>query len=130
MVIKHPLSNYILNGREQTWIKLKPEYVDELAEVNFEVSDLVSSELIGCLQTIEAAVLGKRNLRYSEQKTSLIIPGAQVDIGAVVIVADTMLAFCSACAEVERIGRLRCFLFLAGSPCESMLLWARIIRIS
>ncbi|GAA6002791.1 hypothetical protein JCM10207_007683 [Rhodosporidiobolus poonsookiae] len=32
LVIKHPLSVYSLGGREDTWIKLKPEYMDALGE--------------------------------------------------------------------------------------------------
>ncbi|ORY90116.1 ATP dependent DNA ligase domain-domain-containing protein [Leucosporidium creatinivorum] len=32
LVVKHPWSNYHLGGRENVWIKLKPDYMDELAE--------------------------------------------------------------------------------------------------
>ena len=32
LVVKHPLSSYILAGRQQTWIKVKPDYMDELGE--------------------------------------------------------------------------------------------------
>jgi DNA ligase-4 len=31
LVIKHPLSEYILNGRNKDWIKVKPEYMVCLA---------------------------------------------------------------------------------------------------
>lgn len=27
LVIKHPLSKYVLNGRNRDWIKVKPEYM-------------------------------------------------------------------------------------------------------
>ncbi|KJA23601.1 hypothetical protein HYPSUDRAFT_66273 [Hypholoma sublateritium FD-334 SS-4] len=32
LVIKHPLSKYILNGRNSDWIKVKPEYMDDMGE--------------------------------------------------------------------------------------------------
>ncbi|KAI5479349.1 DNA ligase [Pseudohyphozyma bogoriensis] len=32
LVIKNPSSKYILGGRESTWIKVKPDYMDELGE--------------------------------------------------------------------------------------------------
>ncbi|CAK5273980.1 unnamed protein product [Mycena citricolor] len=32
LVIKHPASQYVLNGRNMDWIKVKPEYLDNLGE--------------------------------------------------------------------------------------------------
>ncbi|KAF8202540.1 DNA ligase IV [Pholiota molesta] len=32
LVIKHPLSEYVLNGRNKDWIKVKPEYMDNMGE--------------------------------------------------------------------------------------------------
>ncbi|KAK4057705.1 DNA ligase (ATP) [Microbotryomycetes sp. JL221] len=32
MVVKHPLSTYTLAGRDSKWIKLKPDYMDQLGE--------------------------------------------------------------------------------------------------
>ncbi|KIM44920.1 hypothetical protein M413DRAFT_442894 [Hebeloma cylindrosporum] len=32
LVIKHPLSKYVLNGRNMDWIKVKPEYMDNMGE--------------------------------------------------------------------------------------------------
>lgn len=32
LVIKHPLSKYVLNGRNMNWIKVKPEYLDNMGE--------------------------------------------------------------------------------------------------
>ncbi|KAF8920563.1 DNA ligase 4 [Mucidula mucida] len=32
LVIKHPLSKYVLNGRNRDWIKVKPEYMDNMGE--------------------------------------------------------------------------------------------------
>ncbi|KAJ3527652.1 hypothetical protein NMY22_g9703 [Coprinellus aureogranulatus] len=32
LVIKHPLSKYTLNGRKADWIKVKPEYMDNMGE--------------------------------------------------------------------------------------------------
>ncbi|KAF9563995.1 ATP-dependent DNA ligase [Agrocybe pediades] len=32
LVIKHPLSTYVLNGRNMDWIKVKPEYMDNMGE--------------------------------------------------------------------------------------------------
>ncbi|KAF9052350.1 DNA ligase 4 [Hymenopellis radicata] len=32
LVIKHPLSKYVLNGRNKDWIKVKPEYMDNMGE--------------------------------------------------------------------------------------------------
>lgn len=43
LVVKHPLSSYILAGRQQTWIKLKPDYMDELGEA---VPGMVIGELV------------------------------------------------------------------------------------
>ena len=36
LVIKNPMSTYTLNGREDAWIKLKPDYMDGMGE-NFEL---------------------------------------------------------------------------------------------
>ncbi|TDL23778.1 DNA ligase 4 [Rickenella mellea] len=32
LIIKHPNSEYVLNGRNQDWIKIKPEYMDNMGE--------------------------------------------------------------------------------------------------
>ena len=32
LVIKNPKSPYVLNGREDSWIKVKPEYTDEASQ--------------------------------------------------------------------------------------------------
>ncbi|KAG6891545.1 hypothetical protein C0992_004403 [Termitomyces sp. T32_za158] len=32
LVIKHPLAKYVLNGRNMDWIKVKPEYMDNMGE--------------------------------------------------------------------------------------------------
>ncbi|KAL9713673.1 DNA ligase (ATP) [Leucoagaricus gongylophorus] len=32
LIIKHPLSKYVLNGRNMDWIKVKPEYMDDMGE--------------------------------------------------------------------------------------------------
>lgn len=44
LVIKHPWSNYHLGGRESVWVKLKPDYMDELAE---SISGMVIGEFLG-----------------------------------------------------------------------------------
>ncbi|GAA5867873.1 hypothetical protein JCM3774_004706, partial [Rhodotorula dairenensis] len=33
LVVKHPLAKYTLGAREPAWIKIKPEYMDELGEI-------------------------------------------------------------------------------------------------
>lgn len=42
LVVKHPWSNYHLGGRENVWVKLKPDYMDELAE---SIEGMVIGEL-------------------------------------------------------------------------------------
>lgn len=44
LVVKNPHSNYILNDRRQTWIKVKPDYMDELGEC---ISGMVIGEQRG-----------------------------------------------------------------------------------
>jgi DNA ligase 4 len=41
VVVEDPWSNYHLGGRENVWIKLKPDYMDELAEA---ISGMVIGE--------------------------------------------------------------------------------------
>lgn len=32
LILKHPGSEYVLNGRTKDWVKVKPEYMDNMGE--------------------------------------------------------------------------------------------------
>ncbi|KAJ3483114.1 hypothetical protein NLI96_g6529 [Meripilus lineatus] len=48
LVIKHPGSEYILNGRNKDWIKIKPEYMDNMGETVDVLVTLILDARGGC----------------------------------------------------------------------------------
>ncbi|KAF9462872.1 DNA ligase 4 [Collybia nuda] len=63
LVIKHPLSKYILNGRNMDWIKVKPEYMDNMGEtvdVLVVAGNYGSGKRSGGVSTLVCAVLDDR----------------------------------------------------------------------
>ncbi|KAJ8095206.1 DNA ligase (ATP) [Marasmius tenuissimus] len=77
LVVKHPKSKYVLNGRNMDWIKVKPEYMDNMGET---VDVLVvggnygTGSRGGGVSTLICAVLDTRNSDdQSEQKYSTFV---------------------------------------------------------
>ncbi|THU99099.1 ATP-dependent DNA ligase [Dendrothele bispora CBS 962.96] len=70
LVIKHPMSKYILNGRNKDWIKVKPEYMDGMSET---VDVLVvggnygTGHRAGGVSTLVCAVLDDRSSDDNEE---------------------------------------------------------------
>ncbi|KAG5652619.1 DNA ligase (ATP) [Sphagnurus paluster] len=65
LVIKHPLSKYILNGRNMDWIKVKPEYMDNMGEtvdVLVVAGNYGSGKRGGGVSTLVCAVMDDRLL--------------------------------------------------------------------
>ncbi|KAF7309720.1 DNA ligase [Mycena indigotica] len=63
LVIKHPASQYILNGRNLDWIKVKPEYMDgmgETVDVLVVAANYGSGNRGGGVSTLICAVLDDR----------------------------------------------------------------------
>ncbi|KAG6866564.1 hypothetical protein C0991_002049 [Blastosporella zonata] len=63
LVIKHPLSKYVLNGRNMDWIKVKPEYMDNMGEtvdVLVVAGNYGSGKRGGGVSTLICAVLDDR----------------------------------------------------------------------
>ncbi|GLB41800.1 putative DNA ligase [Lyophyllum shimeji] len=63
LVIKHPLSKYVLNGRNMDWIKVKPEYMDNMGEtvdVLVVAGNYGSGKRGGGVSTLVCAVLDDR----------------------------------------------------------------------
>ncbi|TFK40007.1 DNA ligase IV [Crucibulum laeve] len=71
LVIKHPLSKYILNGRNMDWIKVKPEYMDNMGET---VDVLVvggnygSGKRGGGVSTLVCAVMDDRRVGDEDEE--------------------------------------------------------------
>ncbi|KAG1735545.1 ATP dependent DNA ligase domain-containing protein [Suillus lakei] len=74
LVIKHPDSEYILNGRNKDWIKVKPEYMDNMGEtvdVLVVAGNYGTGKRSGGVSTLICAVLddrrpeGDEELKYS-----------------------------------------------------------------
>ncbi|OCH84742.1 ATP-dependent DNA ligase [Obba rivulosa] len=64
LVLKHPDSEYVLNGRNRDWIKVKPEYMDNMGEtvdVLVVAGDYGSGRRAGGVSTLICAVLDDRN---------------------------------------------------------------------
>ncbi|KAG6910034.1 DNA ligase (ATP) [Tephrocybe rancida] len=63
LVIKHPLSKYVLNGRNMDWIKVKPEYMDNMGEtvdVLVVAGNYGSGKRGGGVSTLICAVMDDR----------------------------------------------------------------------
>ncbi|EGN95003.1 hypothetical protein SERLA73DRAFT_170894 [Serpula lacrymans var. lacrymans S7.3] len=71
LVIKHPDSEYVLNGRNKDWIKVKPEYMDNMGET---VDVLVvggnygSGKRSGGVSTLICAVLDDRHSSNDDEE--------------------------------------------------------------
>ncbi|KAI9440740.1 ATP dependent DNA ligase domain-containing protein [Lactarius indigo] len=71
LVMKHPDAGYVLNGRNKDWIKVKPEYMDNMGET---VDALVvagnygSGKRGGGVSTIICAVLDDRNVTDTDEE--------------------------------------------------------------
>jgi DNA ligase-4 len=64
LVIKHPDSEYILNGRNKDWIKVKPEYMDNMGEtvdVLVVAGNYGTRKRSGGVSTLICAVLDDRH---------------------------------------------------------------------
>ncbi|THG99158.1 hypothetical protein EW026_g3144 [Hermanssonia centrifuga] len=63
LVLKHPSSEYILNGRNRDWIKVKPEYMDNMGEtvdVLVVAGNYGTGRRSGGVSTLICAVLNDR----------------------------------------------------------------------
>jgi len=71
LVMKHPDAGYVLNGRNKDWIKVKPEYMDNMGET---VDALVvaanygSGKRGGGVSTVICAVLDDRNVADTDEE--------------------------------------------------------------
>ncbi|KAJ7634099.1 DNA ligase IV [Mycena polygramma] len=64
LVIKHPASQYVLNGRNMDWIKVKPEYMDNMGEtvdVLVVAANYGSGSRGGGVSTLICAVIDDRH---------------------------------------------------------------------
>ncbi|KAJ7155502.1 DNA ligase IV [Mycena crocata] len=64
LVIKHPASQYVLNGRNMDWIKVKPEYMDNMGEtvdVLVVAANYGSGSRGGGVSTLICAVVDDRH---------------------------------------------------------------------
>ncbi|KAI0366989.1 DNA ligase 4 [Pilatotrama ljubarskyi] len=65
LILKHPDSEYVLNGRNKDWIKVKPEYMDnmgETADVLVVAGNYGSGRRSGGVSTLICAVLDDRRV--------------------------------------------------------------------
>ena len=70
LVIKHPDSEYTLNGRNRDWIKVKPEYMDNLGEtmdVLVVAANYGTGRRSGGVSTLLCAVLNDRQQDDDEE---------------------------------------------------------------
>ncbi|KAG1849416.1 ATP dependent DNA ligase domain-containing protein [Suillus subalutaceus] len=70
LVIKHPDSEYILNGRNKDWIKVKPEYMDNMGEtvdVLVVAGNYGTRKRSGGVSTLICAVLDDRRPEVDEE---------------------------------------------------------------
>ncbi|KAF5351528.1 hypothetical protein D9758_007230 [Tetrapyrgos nigripes] len=76
LVVKHPKSTYVLNGRNKDWIKVKPEYMDNMGEtvdVLVVAGNYGSGTRGGGVSTLVCAVLDDRRLDDDEPKYSTFV---------------------------------------------------------
>ncbi|KAI0352380.1 DNA ligase 4 [Trametes cingulata] len=65
LILKHPDSEYVLNGRNKDWIKVKPEYMDNMGEtvdVLVVAGNYGSGRRAGGVSTLICAVLDDRRV--------------------------------------------------------------------
>ncbi|KIK09022.1 hypothetical protein K443DRAFT_672060 [Laccaria amethystina LaAM-08-1] len=71
LVIKHPLSKYVLNGRNMDWIKVKPEYMDNMGEtvdVLVVAGNYGSGKRGGGVSTLVCAVMDDRRADEDDEE--------------------------------------------------------------
>ncbi|KAF8159664.1 DNA ligase IV [Crassisporium funariophilum] len=71
LVIKHPLSHYVLNGRNNDWIKVKPEYMDNMGEtvdVLVVAGNYGSRKRSGGVSTLICAVFDDRRAYEDDEE--------------------------------------------------------------
>ncbi|KAH7924280.1 ATP-dependent DNA ligase [Leucogyrophana mollusca] len=76
LVIKHPDSEYTLNGRNRDWIKVKPEYMDNMGEtvdVLVVAGNYGSRKRSGGVSTLVCAVLDDRHGDEDEPRYSSFV---------------------------------------------------------
>ncbi|KAL0953630.1 hypothetical protein HGRIS_004835 [Hohenbuehelia grisea] len=76
LVIKHPGAEYILNGRNKDWIKVKPEYMDNMGEtvdVLVVAGNYGSGKRSGGVSTLICAVLDDRRSDDEDPKYSSFV---------------------------------------------------------
>ncbi|KAH7914811.1 ATP dependent DNA ligase domain-containing protein [Hygrophoropsis aurantiaca] len=76
LVIKHPDSEYTLNGRNRDWIKVKPEYMDNMGEtvdVLVVAGNYGTRKRSGGVSTLICAVLDDRHADDDEPKYSSFV---------------------------------------------------------
>ena len=71
LILKHPGSEYVLNGRTKDWIKVKPEYMDNMGEtvdVLVVGANFGSGKRSGGASTLICAVLDdRRNMNDDDE---------------------------------------------------------------
>ncbi|KAF9499593.1 ATP-dependent DNA ligase [Pleurotus eryngii] len=76
LVLKHPGSQYVLNGRNKDWIKVKPEYMDNMGEtvdVLVVAGNYGSGKRGGGVSTLICAVYDDRHQNDDEPKYSTFV---------------------------------------------------------
>ncbi|KAL5513056.1 LIG4 [Sanghuangporus vaninii] len=76
LILKHPVSEYVLNGRNKDWVKVKPEYMDNMGEtVDLLVvgGNYGTGYRSGGVSTIICAVLDDRRISDDEPKYSTFV---------------------------------------------------------
>ncbi|KAJ7077844.1 DNA ligase IV [Mycena belliarum] len=71
LVIKHPASQYVLNGRNMDWIKVKPEYMDNMGEtvdVLVVAANYGSGSRGGGVSTLICAVVDDRHTADDDEE--------------------------------------------------------------
>ncbi|KAL1941177.1 hypothetical protein VTO73DRAFT_7389 [Trametes versicolor] len=71
LVMKHPDSEYVLNGRNKDWIKVKPEYMDNMGEtvdVLVVAGNYGSGRRSGGVSTLICAVLDDRRVQNDDDE--------------------------------------------------------------
>ncbi|OJT11573.1 DNA ligase 4, partial [Trametes pubescens] len=71
LVMKHPDSEYVLNGRNKDWIKVKPEYMDNMGEtvdVLVVAGNYGSGRRSGGVSTLICAVLDDRRIQNDDDE--------------------------------------------------------------
>ncbi|KAF8551211.1 ATP-dependent DNA ligase [Imleria badia] len=76
LILKHPDSEYTLNGRNKDWIKVKPEYMDDLGEtvdVLVVAGNYGTRKRSGGVSTLICAVLNDRHGEDGEPRYSTFV---------------------------------------------------------